>query len=79
MSHLDRMMADRGVGTMDLAEKVGITPVNLSRIKTGKTRSIRYSTLGALCRELECQPGDLLEALPDRSENAPAEQELSNP
>ncbi|WP_418253012.1 helix-turn-helix domain-containing protein [Gordonibacter urolithinfaciens] len=61
VSRLDRVMTDRSIGTIQLAEKLGITPVNLSRIKTGKTKSIRYSTLEALCRELECQPGDLLE------------------
>ena len=60
VSRLDRVMTDRSIGTIQLAEKLGITPVNLSRIKTGKTKSIRYSTLEALCRELECQPGDLL-------------------
>lgn len=61
VSRLDRVMTDRSIGTIQLAEELGITPVNLSRIKTGKTKSIRYSTLEALCRELECQPGDLLE------------------
>ena len=55
----------RRAGTVELAARVGITPVNLSRIKTGRVRSIRFSTLNALCRELECEPGDILGYFPD--------------
>lgn len=62
---LDRMMADRKVSLNDLAEKVGITNVNLSKIKTGKISAIRFSTLEAICRELDCQPGDILEYDPE--------------
>ena len=55
---LDRIMADRGISLNELAEKVGITNVNLSRIKTGKIRAVRFSTLDMLCEVLDCQPGD---------------------
>ncbi|MCR3920921.1 MAG: helix-turn-helix transcriptional regulator [Firmicutes bacterium] len=58
---LDRMLADRKMQQNDLAEKVGISVVNLSNIKTGKVKAIRFSTLDAICRELKCQPGDILE------------------
>ena len=59
--NLDVMMARRKVSGGELAERVGITPANLSILKTGKAKAIRFSTLMALCRELDCQPGDLLE------------------
>lgn len=59
--HLDVMMAKRKISGGELAEKVGITPANLSILKTGKAKAIRFSTLMALCHELNCQPGDLLE------------------
>lgn len=49
----------------DLAERVGITPANLSILKTGKAKAIRFSTLEAICKELGCQPGDILEYVPD--------------
>lgn len=62
---LDRMLAERKVSSKDLAERVGISPVNLSRIKTGKVTAVRFSTLEALCQALDCQPGDLLEYIPD--------------
>ena len=58
---LDRVMADRKMSLNELAEKVGITNVNLSKIKTGKISAIRFSTLGAICKALNCQPGDILE------------------
>jgi putative transcriptional regulator len=57
----DVMMARRKISGGELAEKVGITPANLSVLKTGKAKAIRFSTLMALCHELRCQPGDLLE------------------
>ena len=59
--NLDVMMARRKISSGELAERVGITPANLSILKTGKAKAIRFSTLMALCRELECQPGDILE------------------
>ena len=58
---LDRMMADRKISLNDLAKKVGIANVNLSKIKTGKISAIRFSTLDAICDALDCQPGDILE------------------
>ena len=58
---LDTMMARRRISLTELAERIHITPVNLSIIKTGKSRALRLSTLEALCRELHCQPGELLE------------------
>lgn len=57
---LDRMMEKRGVTLTGLSERIGITLANLSILKTNKARAIRFSTLEALCRELDCQPGDLL-------------------
>jgi putative transcriptional regulator len=65
--NLDRMMLDRRVTLTELAERVGLTLANLSILKTNKARAIRFSTLKALCRELECQPGDLLEWTRDGS------------
>lgn len=62
---LDRMMADRKVSLNELAQRVGITNANLSNLKTGKVRAIRFTTLDAICRELECQPRDILEYVPD--------------
>ena len=58
---LDRVMADRKMSLNELAEKVGIANVNLSKIKTGKVSAIRFSTLEAICAALDCQPGDILE------------------
>lgn len=58
---LDRVMADRKISLKDLAEQIGIANVNLSKIKTGKISAIRFSTLGAICDILNCQPGDILE------------------
>ena len=59
--NLDVMMAKRKISLNDLSEKVDITPANLSILKTGKAKAIRFSTLDALCKELNCQPGDILE------------------
>lgn len=63
---LDRVMADRKIRLGDLAERVGISPVNLSKLKNGHATAVRFSTLEAICRELDCQPGDLLEYREDR-------------
>ena len=65
--HLDRMLVERKISAKELADKVGISPVNLSRIKTWKVKGIRFSTLEALCKELECEPGDLLGYEPEES------------
>ena len=59
--NLDVMMAKRKISLNELSERVGITPANLSILKTGKAKAIRFSTLEALCRELNCQPLDILE------------------
>ena len=58
---LDRVMADRKINLKDLSEQAGIANVNLSKIKTGKVSAIRFSTLNAICKALDCQPGDILE------------------
>ena len=58
--NLDVVMAKRKIPAGELAERVGITPANLSVLKTGKAKAVRFSTLEALCRELGCQPGDIL-------------------
>ncbi|ANE03842.1 helix-turn-helix domain-containing protein [Corynebacterium crudilactis] len=57
---IDVMLARRKMGVGELAEKIGITPANLSVLKNGRAKAIRFSTLEALCRELDCQPGDIL-------------------
>jgi len=62
---LDRVMADRKISLGDLAKRIDLTNSNLSILKTGKARAIRISTLEAICRELKCQPGDILEFQPD--------------
>ena len=66
--NLDVMMAKRKISSGELAERIGITPANLSILKTNKAKSIRFSTLAALCRELQCQPGDLLEFKNDQND-----------
>ena len=63
---LDEIMAERGVTLTELSDRVGITLANLSILKTGKARAIRFSTLEALCGVLECQPGDILGFAPDQ-------------
>lgn len=61
MLRLDRMMVERKISLNDLAEQVGITNVNLSKLKNNRVTAIRFSTLEAICRVLRCQPGDILE------------------
>ena len=63
--NIDVMLARRKMSSGELAEKMGITPANLSILKNGKAKALRITTLDALCRCLECQPGDLLEFSPD--------------
>lgn len=65
--NLDVMMAKRKISLGELAEKVGITPVNLSILKTGKAKAIRFSTLDAICLALDCQPSDILEYEADKT------------
>jgi putative transcriptional regulator len=64
---LDKILTDRDMSLTELSERVGVTIANLSILKTGKARAVRFSTLAALCQVLECQPGDILcyEATPD--------------
>ena len=66
--NLDVMMARRKMSLGELAERIDLTPANLSILKTGKARAVRFTTLEAICRELHCQPGDLLEYREEGSE-----------
>lgn len=59
--NLDVMMAKRKISSTELSERIGITPANLSILKTGKAKAVRFSTLELICRVLDCQPGDILE------------------
>jgi putative transcriptional regulator len=65
---LDYLLVDRRITLTDLAQRLGMTLANVSILKTNKARAIRFSTLDALCRELNCQPGDLLEWVPEPEE-----------
>jgi putative transcriptional regulator len=67
--NLDVMLARRKIKSNELATKIGITPQNLSILKTGKARAIRLETLEAICRHLQCQPGDILEYIDEKGEN----------
>ena len=66
--NLDVMMAKRKISSKELSEKIGITQANLSILKTSKAKAIRFSTLNEICKELSCQPGDILEFIPDSKE-----------
>ena len=70
--NLDIMMARRKISLGELAEKIDITPANLSILKTGKAKAIRFSTLEAICRVLDCQPGDILEYQVDEEDGGPS-------
>lgn len=63
--NLDVMLAKRKMTSLELCKRIGLTQANLSILKTGKARAVRFETLDAICRELQCQPGDLLEYVPD--------------
>ena len=63
--NIDMMMAKRKMSLTELSQKIGISMTNLSLLKTGKVKGIRFSTLEAICKELDCQPGDILEYVPD--------------
>lgn len=65
---LDRVMADRKISLNELSERVGVSNVNLSKLKTGKVSAIRFSTLNAICKALACQPGDILEYVEDEEQ-----------
>lgn len=62
---LDVLLAEKKVKSIDLAEKLGLTPVAVSRMKTGKIKAVRLETMNALCRVFDCQPGDIFEYVPD--------------
>lgn len=64
--HLDRLLVERGITLTDLSDRVGITLANLSVLKNGHARAIRFSTLTALCEALDCQPGDLISIRPNQ-------------
>ena len=66
--NLDVMLAKRKMSLTELSERVGVTMANLSVLKTGKAKAVRFTTLDALCRALDCQPGDILEYVPDGEE-----------
>ncbi len=68
ITRLDRTLVDRKMQLSELAERVGVSIVNLSNLKTGKVKAIRFSTLNAICRELNCQPGDILEYSSDEKD-----------
>lgn len=76
--NIDVMMARRKMSLNELSEKVAITPANLSILKTGKAKAIRFSTLEAVCRVLQCQPGDILEYIPDPEETKTQENTKEN-
>jgi len=65
VSKLSVVMADRKISVNELAERIGIAPANLTRMRTGKSVGIRYSTLDAICKELQCQPGDIIRYVVD--------------
>ncbi len=65
---LDRVMADRKMSLNELAEKVGLSNVNMSNLKTGKMKGIRFETLNSICKTLDCQPGDILEYTSDEND-----------
>lgn len=73
MINLDVMMAKRKIGLTELSDKVGITLANLSILKNNRARAIRFSTLDAICKALDCQPGDILEYIPDKDGKADKE------
>ena len=72
---LDRILLDRRMSLTELADRVGVTLANLSILKTGKARAVRFSTLAALCRELDCQPGDLLLYEPGSADELPDDED----
>ena len=66
--HLDVMMAQKGIGLVELANKIEITPANLSILKNNKAKAVRLSTLNAICKALDCQPGDILQYVDDEED-----------
>jgi len=76
--NLDRVLLDRRLSLTELADRIGITLANLSVLKTNKARALRFSTLEALCRELDCQPADLLEYIREEPEDGNEERPLES-
>ncbi|UCE25503.1 MAG: helix-turn-helix transcriptional regulator [Candidatus Zixiibacteriota bacterium] len=76
--NLDMVLVKRKMSLTELAGRVGISVTNLSLLKTGKVRGIRFSTLAAICRELECQPADILEYVPESSQSAASISDYEN-
>lgn len=74
--NLDRVMLERQITLTELAERIGLTLANLSILKTNKARAVRFTTLEALCHELQCQPGDLLAFVPDGAEAEPGDSDI---
>ncbi|KAF0183039.1 MAG: helix-turn-helix transcriptional regulator [Hyphomonadaceae bacterium] len=74
---LDRMLLERRMSLTELCDRVGITLANLSILKTGKAKAVRFSTLNALCRELNCQPGDILSWEPGADDEADEKAEMA--
>lgn len=64
--NLDVILAQRKLTSLELSQQIGLTPANLSILKTGKAKAVRISTIDAICRALDCQPGDVLEYIPDK-------------
>lgn len=67
---IDVALAQRGLGVTEFAELVGLTPANVAVLKNGRAKAVRFSTLEAMCRVLDCQPGDLLEWVPDTADRS---------
>lgn len=65
---IDRLLVERGMSVSEFADAIGITPANVAVLKNGRARAIRFTTLEAICRVLECQPADVLEYLPDEAD-----------
>ena len=68
--NLDKLLVDRKLSSIELAERIDLSENNFSRIKTGRIKAMRFSTLNALCRELGCKPGDILDYIPDEEPDA---------
>lgn len=75
---LDDMLHERRMTLTELADRIGITLANLSILKTGKARAVRFSTLEAICEALQCQPGDLLEFVSEQQETAPPPRKVAS-
>lgn len=70
--HIDRLLVERGLSVGDFADAIGITPANVAVLKNGRAKAVRFTTLDAMCRVLECQPGELLSYEPEPASDSPA-------